>query len=123
MADFPQISYSRIALYPLERTTTWRTKVCRFLNDEEQRFVAQTPKQEFLLTYTGISSADLATLKTFWVTMHGEDITPFNLDLGVEIGTGVHRTYSNLVFVGDQFSATQTKANLWDVRLAVRQLR
>jgi len=120
---FPTISHSRVAMYPLERSTAWKTKVLRFLNDQEQRWVSHTPKAEFMLTYTGISEGDVATLYTFWTSVHGADITPFDLDLGTEIGTGVHRTYSNLVFVNDEFSATQKRTNLWDVRFVVRQLQ
>jgi hypothetical protein len=104
----------------LQRTATWKTKVLRFLNDKEQRFVQQTPKQDFVLTYTGVDAASLSALKTFWNSMHGADITPFTLSLGTDPATSVVMTYNNLVFIDDEFSATQTKPNRWDIKLKVR---
>jgi hypothetical protein len=107
-------------MYPLQRGTTWKTKVLRFLNDKEQRFVQQTPKQDFVLTYTGVDASSLATLKTFWVSMHGADISVFDLNLGTDFDTSVSMHYYNLVFIDDDFTATQTKPNRWDVKLKIR---
>ena len=87
MSTFPTITFSRVAMYPLQRGTTWKTKVLRFLSDKEQRFVQQTPKQDFVLTYTGVDASSLATLKTFWVSMHGADISVFDLNLGTDFDT------------------------------------
>ena len=122
MPNFPSISCSRVACYPLQRTAKWTTKTLRFLNDKEQRWVQQLPKQDFQLTYTGVDAASFATLKAFWIGEHGADISPFTLLLGTDPATGVVMTYANMVFVDDNFTAVQSKPNRWDIKLRLRQV-
>jgi hypothetical protein len=123
MPTLPQISGARVAMYPLQRTNKWSVKIQQGTNDHEQRWVDQLPKQQFVLTYTSINATDLGTLKTFWASMHGEDINTFTVDLGTDAVTGVHMLYYNMLFVGDDFEATQKKATRWDVKLTLRQVR
>lgn len=120
MPTFPSITFNRVAMYPLQRASGWKTKVLRFMNDKEQRWVQQTPKQDFILTYTGVDQSSYNTLKAFWVSMHGADISTFDIHLGTDPATGVVMNYSNLVFIDDDFAATQTKPNRWDIKLKVR---
>ena len=117
---FPNISFNRVACYPLQGSTKWTTQVLRYLNDEEQRFVKYLPRQEFQLTYSGVDQGSFITLRTFWESMHGADISTFSLDLGIDAGTGVHMLYPSLLFVDDEFTAVQSKPNRWDIKLRVR---
>ena len=120
MPAFPLITFSRCALYPLQRNTKWQTKVLRFLNDEEQRYVQYLPRQEFQLSYKGVDQASFIILRTFWESMHGADINTFSLDLGIDPVTAVHMLYPNLLFIDDDFTAVQSRALLWDITLKVR---
>ncbi|HXS93187.1 MAG TPA: hypothetical protein VN736_01210 [Candidatus Limnocylindrales bacterium] len=110
-------------MYPLERNTKWTTRVLRFLNDQEQRFVQQTPKAEFVLKYTGVDQTSYNALYTFWLSMHGADINTFSLDLGTDPDTGVSMAYTNLVFVDDVFKAIQSKPKRWDITLRLRAVQ
>ena len=122
MPTFPTITFARRAMYPLERTNRWQTKVLRFLNDQEQRFVQQLPKQEFVLTYTGVDASSYSTLKSFFESQQGASTNTFTLNLGTDPTTGVSLVYNNMAFVDDDFTATQSKPNLWTIKLHVRQI-
>ena len=123
MPSFPAISFGRVAMYPLERNASWKTAVCRFLNDEEQRWVQQNPKQVLVLTFTDVDQASYNTLYSFWTSVVGAGNTTWSLNLGTDPVTGQSYNYSNMGFVGDDFTATQTKPNRWKIVFHVRQIQ
>ena len=119
---FPLISFQRAGAYPITRTNTYKTKVLQFLNDQEQRWVAQRQMQDLELVFTAVDGYSVSVVREFWNSVHGADVTPWTLNLGNDAITGQPLTYTNLIFVGDDFKVTANqKPNRFDLTLKCRQ--
>jgi hypothetical protein len=116
MASFPQITYGRVAMYPLTRSRTFKTEVQQFLGDAEVRWVSQLPVTAFSIVFTDVDSESLSIIRSFWTSQSGASTSFFDFTLN---GT----THNRLVFDSDSFSATQGKPNRWTVTIPVRQTR
>jgi hypothetical protein len=120
--QFPKLSFSRAALYPLTGTNNFKTAVLQFTDDTEQRWVRQRPMQEFELTFIAIDGYSVSVVREFWQSMKSADQATFTLGLG----TGPHgesMSWSNLAFTDDDFKiSTSQKANRWDLTLHMKQL-
>ena len=117
MASFPTIrSGSTRVLYPLTRTASYLTRTLQFNNDKEQRWVVRPVLAKFALEYNEINATDLSTLKTFFDSCKGAYDSTWDITVG-----GV--LYSYMVFEEDDWTATESKPNLWTVRLTLRQTR
>lgn len=116
MAALPTIRSGAVALYPLARRARIKTRVVSFIDDTEQRWRVAPTLASFVLTYTAINAADLATLRTFWLITKGRFDKTWSFTIN---GT----TYNYLGFDSDEFKVVESKPERFDVRLSCRQWR
>jgi hypothetical protein len=78
MATSPAISYSRVAMYPLTRSRTFKTEVQQFLGDVEVRWVSQLPVTAFSIVLTDVDSQSLSLVRSFWTSQSGASTPAFD---------------------------------------------
>lgn len=113
--SFPTLASGSVAKFPTTRAVGFDTEVERFLNDKEQRYANRRALVAFDLVFSSLSAADVATLRTFFETQKGQLDSTWTLAFD---GT----TYSNMVFIHDDFTATEMKPKRWSVRLRCVQV-
>jgi hypothetical protein len=110
------LSTGSVAMYPVTYGHAYATAVLRSVNDKEQRWAERAPLADFILPFTDISAADLATVKSFINTQMGQLDKTWSITID-----GV--AYSNMTFIHDDFAYTENKPNLWSFTLRARQVR
>lgn len=114
---FPNLTSGQVCMYPVTRAIVAPTAIIRFGNDTEQRWRRMRILNAWTFQYTGISAADLATLKTFFVTQKGAFdkswVLPFN-------GT----SFTAMTFDQDDFTYVETAEaiNRFSLSLRCRQV-
>ena len=62
-------------------------------------------------------------VREFWNSVHRADVTPWTLNLGNDPISNVMLTYTNLIFLGDDFKITSAgKPNRRNLTLKCRQI-
>jgi hypothetical protein len=72
MAVFPTLSSGVITKTPATLGSGFATRVMRFCDDTEQRFVTRYPFSIFVLQFTNINGYDLSQLVAFFRTVKGQ---------------------------------------------------
>ena len=116
MPTLPTVRSGATCLYPVTRTSTYKTTVLSFVGDAEQRFVSQRPVQDFILQYTNIEGYDVGVLRQFWSGQGGASTSEFDFILD-------GATYHHCVFASDSFQTTSGKGLTLNCSLAFRQVR
>jgi hypothetical protein len=65
-----------IAMYPSTLASSFNTRVIKFLNDTEQRFLVNDKLFSCTLQYHGVNGYDMAILRAFFNAMDGMLIDP-----------------------------------------------
>jgi len=128
---FPQLRTGRVAMYPLQMTTSYQTTVVQFYDDTEQRYAERNDFHHFEIAFSSLDAYELEKLYNFWNAAKGAydstwDIT-FNQEegtwlLGADPGAG-GVTYSDMAFVDDDFKVVESKPDRYSVSLRCVQTR
>lgn len=116
MAYFPTLSSGQVAQYPATRINGSATRVIAFADDSEQRYRVRAPLASFVLAFTRLSAADLATLRTFFDSMKGRFDSTFSLTFDGE-------DYDYMTLEQDAFAYSERGEGRFDVTLSMRQTR
>lgn len=114
MASFPNLADGKPVAHPLTRVISCKTRVYRFLNDTEQRWVQRIPVNRFDMPYEALSAADRSTLDTFFVARKGRFDQTWDLTI---LGT----LYANLAFDHDDFLVREPGPLQYSVALSAKQ--
>lgn len=72
MADFPVLKTGAVAQYPAERTTTFSTRVLRFVDGAEQRYRQHSsPLRRWVIRLNLLDEEELANLEAFFQSEQG----------------------------------------------------
>ena len=118
-ATLPTINGGYIGVFPLKSDIAAVTRVNRFKNGAEQRWMIRKPLGQWTLQYTQVDAADRATLDSFVLTQFGpfgqgwEFVTPFP-------GAGV--TYPTCAFTQGAFTWTEAMQDLYSGQITFRQV-
>jgi hypothetical protein len=92
------------------------TRVMRFCNDAEQRWVSRGQFGVFVLTLTNISGFDLSIVRDFFRAVKGRFDATWSLTVN---GT----THSNLTLDSDDLVVTEQRPNLFNLQVKCRQVQ
>lgn len=105
------------------RGNAYVTRVVRFVDDSEQRWVVRPSLFECVLNLQSMNGHDVSALRTFFNSMKGSYVdaaltNTFSITLQ---GT----QYDYCVFAQDDFTITENRGrpNLFDLQLRIRQVR
>lgn len=114
-ATLPTVHGTGVALYPIPRGNHIGSRVQKYLNGSETRFVTASPLAQFELAYSGLFKAERDALKNFYATTKGGFDNTWSFTLATQ-------TYVSLVFGEDSFSSVESsRPNLYNVNLKFRQ--
>ncbi|WP_321471158.1 hypothetical protein [uncultured Paludibaculum sp.] len=116
MATFPALRSGVVGMYPTTLGRTFKTEVVVFCNDSEQRWATQPALGDFELVFTDINGYDLSTLLDFFRSAKGQFDHTWTLAMNGQV-------WNNCVFVQDDFTATNSKAERYSVTLKCRQVK
>lgn len=114
MASYPTLASGNVALYPVTREVMFPVQVHRALDDSEQRWQRSAPLNKFRLEYSDLSSADLATIQTFFDSIKGGYDSTWDIALA-----GV--TYSYCCLTHDDLSPSED--DNWKLIVDLKQVK
>jgi hypothetical protein len=114
--SLPTVRRGSMALYPLQYEDSFLTKIQKFCDDTEQRWLIRNNFASFTLTYNRITAYDVNNLLSFWNLMKGSFDSTWSMTIA-------ETTYPNMHFVGDTFTAVEVAPGLFNLSLScVQQL-
>lgn len=119
MASFPSLKSGAVTMTPVTRTRRFATDVIQFADDSEQRW-ASLPTvggvADFVLSFSSIDGYDLDNIREFWRSMKGRYDSTWDITVA-----GV--LYERMAFDSDEFEATETIPNRFNLTLKCIQTR
>lgn len=134
MASFPTLAVSSrkvvsplsaqpLATWPTTQSTTYGTRVLRFLGDQEQRWPVRQKLFEATIEYGGVNGYDASLVFDFFISMRGKYVDTAMLNVFDITIDGV--TYDWCVFDQDTLEITDdpSKLGTFKFTIKIRQLR
>ena len=115
MSVFPTLSSGVMSMTPTTIGSWYETRVVRFCDDTEQRFVTRLPFSTFLLNFTKINGYDLSALLAFFRTVKGQYDASWTLTIN---GT----TYPTMMLDSDDFTMTELTPNYFTLQVKCRNV-
>jgi hypothetical protein len=114
MTSYPSVT-SGVMVTALQQVSRYPLGVLQNVDGTEQRWIKGAKIERFMVSHSGISKADVATLRTFFSGRKG---SYDSFDFTVE-----GATYQNCFFEDDTFRAVETSLGRYSVTLSFRQWR
>ena len=120
MKVFSDLSGQALAMYPSAISDEYVTRVIRFLNDQEQRFLVRDTLFRGMLQYAGVNGYDTSVLRRFLYSMRGAaSTTDLSNTFSITIG---NQTYPFCIFDQDDFTVEVDQAENNSFQLKIRQI-
>jgi hypothetical protein len=103
-------------LYPVTRTVSFATRVQRFADATEQRWMLRPPMTKLSLPYGSLLATDKNNQLSFFASQKGR----FDTTISVTIGA---ITYTNMTLLSDVFSIKNGKPLQYDTQIDLRQVK
>lgn len=107
--------------YPFTRTVSYLTRVNRFANATEQRWMARPPLTSFTMSYSSLLAADKASQFTFFTDQKGMFDIGATISFTFTSGHGATVTYSNMTLQSDAFSVKERMPLQYDTQISLHQ--
>jgi hypothetical protein len=104
------------ALYPVTRTVSFATRVQRFSDATEQRWMLRPPMMKLSLPYASLLAADKNSQLSFFASQKGRFDTTISVTLGAS-------TWNNMTLLSDVFSVRNGKPLQYDTQIDLRQTK
>ena len=120
MKVYSDLSGQALAMYPSAISDEYVTRVIRFLNDQEQRFLVRDSLFRGMLQYAGVNGYDTSVLRRFLYSMRGAaSTTDLSNTFSITIG---NQTYPFCIFDQDDFTVEVDQAENNSFQLKIRQI-
>lgn len=107
--------------YPFTRIVSFLTRVNRFANATEQRWMARPPLTSFVLPYSQLLAADKSSMFSFFTGQKGMFDIGASIKLTFTSGTGSTVTYDNMTLQADDFTVSASKPLQYNTQIGLRQ--
>jgi hypothetical protein len=104
------------ALYPVTRTVSFLTRVQRFADATEQRWMLRAPMTKLSLPYGSLLATDKNNQVSFFASQKGRFDTTISVTLGAN-------TYTNMTLLSDVFSVRNGAPLQYDTQIDLRQVK
>jgi hypothetical protein len=120
MKVYSDLSGQALAMYPSAISDEYVTRVFRFLNDQEQRFLVRDKLFRSVLQYAGVNGYDTSVLRRFFYSMRGAaSTTDLSNTFDIMIGG---QQYLGCVFDQDDFTVEVDQAENNSFQLKIKQI-
>ncbi len=107
--------------YPFTRTVSFVTRVNRFANATEQRWMAAPPLTSFTMSYASLLAADRSSQFSFFTGQKGMFDIGASITLVWDSGNGSPVTYNNMTLQADDFTVTTSAPLQYNTQISLRQ--
>ena len=121
MSVQPPLTGYSFAMYPTAISQGYSTRVLKFLNDTEQRWVKRLPLFGVTISYHGLDGYSMSVLNAFYAQVRGEYVDPALVNVFSMILAG--NQYNYLTFDSPLIETTVEAGEKFSVQFKVRQIR
>jgi hypothetical protein len=117
MSNFPLLNDGKTTRQSVKRTLSLNTKILRYLDSSEQRYVSRTPVQRLEGAYNNLVASEYTNGTTGLQDFHDQMLGRYD---NFNIAFNGH-TYTNFYFDSDKINFTEASYNLYKTQLVLKQ--